>query len=331
MHGATRRASGVTRAGPPTRVRLRPRLHPLPPPPLEPHAVPTVHLDVADGLAILRAFSLANRNLTATVSGRLTDYGAEAPAVAELSSIGPAAVDAYAMLKPDLIAPGVNVFAPTAAATPGGATTGVMMSGTSMASPHVAGAAALVKSKHPRSAPLRSAPRGRARVPPGRQGARCTDRACCPPLVCGAALSGVVRAEGMSPAGDRGKASHVVTRVPHTPVLWCSTRRWAALFSRPLHMDTRPPPFVPCRHLARRSWSGAAIKSALMTTASQTTNKGNRINGTAFNYGAGQIVPVSQPWAGRATDHVAGHCSLVIQAFGVCASTCCMRLPPLLR
>ena len=175
---ARRRPSG------PAATRARAYIHPCRRLSAQPFAVPSVHLDVADGVAIIDAFMLANSNLTATVSGRLTDYGAEAPAVAGLSSIGPAAVDAYAMLKPDVIAPGINVFAPTAAATPGGATTGVMLSGTSMASPHVAGAAALVKSKHPRLASLARRPAA------GRGHAQHAG-----PLVFAAALSSAVRAE----------------------------------------------------------------------------------------------------------------------------------------
>jgi hypothetical protein len=38
-------------------------------------------------------------------------------------------------------------------------------------------------------------------------------------------------------------------------------------------------------------WSPAAIKSALMTTASQTRNDGSAIPGNPFGYGAGQVVP----------------------------------------
>ncbi len=44
------------------------------------------------------------------------------------------------------------------------------------------------------------------------------------------------------------------------------------------------------------SWSPAAIKSAIMTTAGQTTNLGNPIQGTPFDFGAGLIN------AGRAMD-----------------------------
>src|SRR5581483_6524752 len=64
-------------------------------------------------------------------------------AVAGFSSGGPRNGDSF--LKPDVTAPGVSVFS-TAVGTGSG---GDFMSGTSMAAPHVAGVAALVKQAHP--------------------------------------------------------------------------------------------------------------------------------------------------------------------------------------
>lgn len=40
-------------------------------------------------------------------------------------------------------------------------------------------------------------------------------------------------------------------------------------------------------------WSPAMVKSALMTTAGQTTSLGNPISGTPFDWGSGHVVPVS--------------------------------------
>ena len=69
--------------------------------------------------------------------------------IASFSSVGPT-VDGAA--KPDITAPGVNIVAARAAhgtlGTPVG-TSYVSMSGTSMATPHVAGAAAIVAQQHP--------------------------------------------------------------------------------------------------------------------------------------------------------------------------------------
>ncbi|MCX5390561.1 S8 family serine peptidase [Streptomyces sp. NBC_00094] len=66
---------------------------------------------------------------------------------ASFSSMGPL-VRSYA-LKPDISAPGVNINAAASQAVPN--TTGMYrsMSGTSMATPHVAGAAAILKQRHP--------------------------------------------------------------------------------------------------------------------------------------------------------------------------------------
>jgi subtilisin family serine protease len=62
---------------------------------------------------------------------------------ATFTSRGPRGFDS--MLKPDVTAPGVAIFA----ADMGSGTEGVSMNGTSMASPHVAGVAALMKQAHP--------------------------------------------------------------------------------------------------------------------------------------------------------------------------------------
>src|SRR3954451_19442930 len=61
------------------------------------------------------------------------------------SSRGPTAVDHY--LKPELSAPGVGISAARSGGR--GDNAYVAMSGTSMATPHVAGAAAIVKQAHP--------------------------------------------------------------------------------------------------------------------------------------------------------------------------------------
>ncbi len=67
--------------------------------------------------------------------------------VASFSSAGPRGYDS--MLKPDIAAPGVGIFAADMGAGEGG----VSMGGTSMAAPHVAGVAALVLQAHPEWTP----------------------------------------------------------------------------------------------------------------------------------------------------------------------------------
>ncbi|KAG8389147.1 hypothetical protein BUALT_Bualt02G0198900 [Buddleja alternifolia] len=82
-----------------------------------------------------------------------------APSVAQFSSRGPSFTDP-SVLKPDMIAPGVNIIAawpqnlgPSALPEDSRRVNFTVMSGTSMACPHVSGLAALIRSVHPKWTP----------------------------------------------------------------------------------------------------------------------------------------------------------------------------------
>ena len=159
------------------------------------HYVPTVHVDEIAGAAI-RAYA-QTADATATLTGGILEQ-AEAPEVAAFSSRGPALAGAGDLLKPDIMAPGVDILA--AVAPPGNNGRNFdFYSGTSMSSPHIAGIAALIMQAHP-------------------------------------------------------------------------------------------------------DWSPMMVKSALMTTASTTTNEDNPIEGGYFDYGAGEVVPNSADEPGLVYD-----------------------------
>ncbi|XP_055806217.1 subtilisin-like protease 4 [Solanum dulcamara] len=118
----------------------------------EVHVLPSTHVSYTDGLKILK-YTESTSDPVATISFKGTRFGDKhAPVVAYFSSRGPYNIS-RGILKPDIIGPGVNILAAwngaPAGVKPSATSTFNIISGTSMACPHLAGVAALLKSAHP--------------------------------------------------------------------------------------------------------------------------------------------------------------------------------------
>lgn len=119
-------------------------------------ALPASNVPQSAAKQILQYLGTA-ANATATIIFNGTQFGASpTPAVASFSSRGPSLRNG-GIIKPDIIAPGVNILAawpwevgpnPT-----GTSKTFDFLSGTSMATPHVSGVVALLKNTHPNWSP----------------------------------------------------------------------------------------------------------------------------------------------------------------------------------
>ncbi|TKY47854.1 Subtilisin protease SBT3.5 [Spatholobus suberectus] len=128
--------------------------------------VPTVLVNLEEGTKIKYYLAESPRLPKVQIEPSKTVIGkAPAPTIAYFSSRGPSSITPD-ILKPDISAPGVNILAawppetpPSLSSSDGCSVNWNFQSGTSMACPHVAGVAALVKSAHPSWSPaaIRSA------------------------------------------------------------------------------------------------------------------------------------------------------------------------------
>jgi subtilisin family serine protease len=113
------------------------------------YPLPGVHISYNDGVA-LKAWLASGTGHTASISGMTPDEAAANGDVqASFSSRGPDKT-VPDVLKPDITAPGVDILAAfhTPATNPLGPPEFSAISGTSMSSPHMAGAATLVRALH---------------------------------------------------------------------------------------------------------------------------------------------------------------------------------------
>ncbi|MFL6128058.1 MAG: S8 family peptidase [Mycobacteriales bacterium] len=116
------------------------------------HYVPTVHVDEVSGAAI-KAYVNGTAAPTASLGAGQQQLGVKAPQVAAFSSRGPALSGGGDLLKPDIMAPGVDIIAGVSPAGHDGRLYD-LVSGTSMSSPHIAGLGALVIQAHPDWSPM---------------------------------------------------------------------------------------------------------------------------------------------------------------------------------
>lgn len=117
----------------------------------DPHSIPSVHITYDDGVTLKNWLSNGEIGHTARISGTVMAVGDQyADIIAYFSSRGPNEPAAtQRVIKPDMVGPGVDIVA--AYKTDGSLPVPevYVKNGTSMASPHLAGAGALLVQAHP--------------------------------------------------------------------------------------------------------------------------------------------------------------------------------------
>lgn len=122
----------------------------------EPHVIPTITVGILEA-KLIEDYILSSDSPVANISsqGTVEKHAKPAPVVAAFSSRGPNSA-VPGILKPDVIAPSVNILGawtdaigPSSVALDNRRPQFNIMSGTSMACPHVSGVAAIIKSVHP--------------------------------------------------------------------------------------------------------------------------------------------------------------------------------------
>nr|CAD1830247.1 unnamed protein product [Ananas comosus var. bracteatus] len=123
------------------------------------HVLPATMIGFKESTELKKYINSTRRPVGQLVYGGTTVGRARAPAVALFSSRGPSMTNP-SVLKPDVIAPGVNIIAawpdnlgPTSLPDDLRRSNFTVLSGTSMACPHVSGITALVRSAHPSWSP----------------------------------------------------------------------------------------------------------------------------------------------------------------------------------
>ncbi|MBB5639651.1 S8 family serine peptidase [Cryobacterium roopkundense] len=115
-------------------------------------SVPSLHLDDSSWAPLVDYAATAQAEVS-FAAGDLSGSMTPAPQVADFSSRGPVEADGSDILKPDVTAPGVSVLGAWRDPLFGTQPTWVYASGTSMATPHAAGLAALYLGEHPLATP----------------------------------------------------------------------------------------------------------------------------------------------------------------------------------